>query len=92
MLSGVAFARYSSAQCAAYARDKLNGFEYPIGSQLMVHVCDDPGIDDGWASERLAVLGVTFFDCDAVCCAHAADIVVTWTCSSPYFFLEHNHL
>ncbi|XP_062600321.1 RNA-binding protein 45-like [Saccostrea cucullata] len=39
--TGVAYARYVSAQCAAYARDKLNGFEYPIGSRLMVRFADE---------------------------------------------------
>lgn len=39
--SGLAYARYSSPQCAAYARDKLNGFEYPLGSPLHVQMADD---------------------------------------------------
>ncbi|KAK7478925.1 hypothetical protein BaRGS_00029792 [Batillaria attramentaria] len=39
--TGVAYARYSTAQCAAYARDKLHGFEYPIGSQLMVTLAEE---------------------------------------------------
>ncbi|XP_076473012.1 RNA-binding protein 45-like isoform X2 [Babylonia areolata] len=39
--TGVAYARYATPQCAAYARDKLNGFEYPIGSQLMVQFADE---------------------------------------------------
>ncbi|XP_059168208.1 RNA-binding protein 45-like isoform X2 [Physella acuta] len=39
--TGLAYARYSSPQCAAYARDKLNGFEYPLGSPLHVQLTDD---------------------------------------------------
>lgn len=39
--SGVAYARYISPQCANYARDKLNGFEYPIGSRLLVRFADE---------------------------------------------------
>ena len=41
VFSGVAYARYATPQCAAYARDKLNGFEYPIGSQLMVQLAEE---------------------------------------------------
>ena len=33
---GVANVRYSSSTCAAYAKDKLNGFEYPTGYRLAV--------------------------------------------------------
>ncbi|GFR68703.1 RNA-binding protein 45 [Elysia marginata] len=40
--TGVAYARYSSPQCATYARDKLNGFEYPLGSPLHVQLADEP--------------------------------------------------
>lgn len=40
-VSGVAYARYATPQCAAYARDKLHGFEYPIGSQLMVQLAEE---------------------------------------------------
>ncbi|CAG5134113.1 unnamed protein product [Candidula unifasciata] len=39
--TGIAYARYTSPQCAAYARDKLNGFEYPLGSALHVQLADD---------------------------------------------------
>ncbi|XP_052683190.1 RNA-binding protein 45-like [Crassostrea angulata] len=39
--TGVAYARYISPQCANYARDKLNGFEYPIGSRLLVRFADE---------------------------------------------------
>ena len=42
VISGQAYARYTSAQCASYARDKLNGFEYPIGSPLVVRYADEP--------------------------------------------------
>ncbi|KAK3103354.1 hypothetical protein FSP39_018679 [Pinctada imbricata] len=38
--TGIAYARFTTPQCAAYARDKLNGFEYPIGSRLMVAFAD----------------------------------------------------
>lgn len=41
VLEGIAYARYSSPQCAAYAREKLNGFEYPLGSALHVQLADD---------------------------------------------------
>lgn len=40
-MTGVAYARYATPQCAAYARDKLHGFEYPIGSQLMVQLAEE---------------------------------------------------
>ena len=33
---GVAYVRYQSPKCAAYAKDKLNGFEYPTGYRLSV--------------------------------------------------------
>jgi len=39
--TGIAYARYSSPQCAAYARDKLHGFEYPLGSPLHVQLAED---------------------------------------------------
>jgi len=39
--TGIAYARYSSPQCAAYARDKLHGFEYPLGSPLHVQLQED---------------------------------------------------
>ncbi|CAG2227394.1 unnamed protein product [Mytilus edulis] len=39
--TGQAFARYTSPQCASYARDKLHGFEYPIGSPLVVRCADE---------------------------------------------------
>lgn len=38
--TGVAYARYQTSQCAAYAHDKLDGFEYPIGSRLIVRYAD----------------------------------------------------
>ncbi|XP_045168628.1 RNA-binding protein 45-like [Mercenaria mercenaria] len=34
--TGLAYVRYQTPQCAAYAREKLDGFEYPIGSRLLV--------------------------------------------------------
>ncbi|KAK6166627.1 hypothetical protein SNE40_023275 [Patella caerulea] len=45
-VTGVAHVRYSNSQCAAYARDKLDGFEYPIGSRLMVRYPEE-GSDYG---------------------------------------------
>ncbi|XP_048754378.1 RNA-binding protein 45-like isoform X2 [Ostrea edulis] len=45
--TGVAYARYVSPQCASYARDKLHGFEYPIGSRLMVRFAEDQRPMDG---------------------------------------------
>ncbi|KAK7110500.1 RNA-binding protein 45-like [Littorina saxatilis] len=58
--TGVAYARYATPQCASYARDKLHGFEYPIGSQLMVQLAEenvqnpDPsqGYDSGYSPGR----------------------------------------
>ncbi|KAL5006464.1 hypothetical protein ScPMuIL_015270 [Solemya velum] len=41
-MTGVAYVRYANAQCAAYARDRLDGFEYPIGSRLLVKFADAP--------------------------------------------------
>jgi len=40
--TGIAYARYTTPQCASYARDKLDGFEYPIGSRLIVRYADGP--------------------------------------------------
>ena len=40
-VTGQAYARYTSPQCASFARDKLNGFEYPIGSPLVVRFTDE---------------------------------------------------
>ncbi|XP_005103158.1 RNA-binding protein 45 [Aplysia californica] len=55
--TGIAYARYSSPQCAAYARDKLHGFEYPLGSALHVQLAEDSArqeypmnVDSGYAS------------------------------------------
>ncbi|XP_076461498.1 RNA-binding protein 45-like [Babylonia areolata] len=39
--TGLAYARYATPQCAVYARDKLNGFEYPLGSPLAVMLLDE---------------------------------------------------
>ena len=33
---GLARVKYSSAQCASYARDKLDSFEYPTGYRVAV--------------------------------------------------------
>lgn len=38
--TGIAYARYCTPQAAAYARDKLDGFEYPIGSRIHVRFAD----------------------------------------------------
>ncbi|KAL8607974.1 hypothetical protein ACOMHN_005529 [Nucella lapillus] len=38
--TGLAYARYATPQCAIYARDKLDGFEYPLGSPLTVLLLD----------------------------------------------------
>ena len=39
---GFAYITYSSVQAAMYAKEKLNGFEYPLGSKLVVKYADDP--------------------------------------------------
>ena len=39
--------RYSSSKCAAYAKEKLNGFEYPTGYRLSVRY---PGGQSGGQS------------------------------------------
>lgn len=42
MLSaGQAMIRYSNLGSAVYAKDKLNGFEYPPGNRLSVSFIDD---------------------------------------------------
>ncbi|XP_060596435.1 RNA-binding protein 45-like isoform X2 [Ruditapes philippinarum] len=41
--TGLAYVRYQTPQCAAYARDKLDGFEYPIGSRLIVKFTEGSG-------------------------------------------------
>ncbi|KAL4222108.1 RNA-binding protein 45 [Mactra antiquata] len=38
--TGLAYVRYQTPQCASYARDKLDQFEYPIGSRLLVRYAD----------------------------------------------------
>ena len=40
-LSGRAFAKYSTPQAAAYALDKMDTLEYPIGYQIMVRYAQD---------------------------------------------------
>ena len=39
---GFAYITYSSIQAAMYAKEKLNGFEYPLGSKLIVKYAEDP--------------------------------------------------
>ena len=39
---GFAYITYSSIQAAVYAKEKLNGFEYPIGQKMIVKYADDP--------------------------------------------------
>ena len=39
---GFAYITYTSIQAAMYAKEKLNGFEYPLGQKLIVKWADDP--------------------------------------------------
>lgn len=39
---GFGYITYSSIQAAMYAKEKLNGFEYPLGSKLIVKFAEDP--------------------------------------------------
>lgn len=39
--SGHALIRYSNLGSAVYAKEKLNGFEYPPGNRLSVNFVDD---------------------------------------------------
>lgn len=39
--SGHALIRYSNLGSAVYAKEKLNGFEYPPGNRLVVNFFDD---------------------------------------------------
>lgn len=41
VLSGHALIRYSNLGSAVYAKEKLNGFEYPPGNRLAVNFFDD---------------------------------------------------
>lgn len=41
MLSGHALIRYSNLGSAVYAKEKLNGFEYPPGNRLAINFVDD---------------------------------------------------
>ena len=41
---GFAYVSYSSLSAAMYAKEKLNGFEYPPGSKLVVKYAEDPPI------------------------------------------------
>ena len=36
MAEGRAYVKYSTAQAAAYARDKMDGMEYPLGYRIAV--------------------------------------------------------
>lgn len=62
-LSGQAYARFTSPQCASYARDKLNGFEYPIGSPLAVRFAEEqargpqPGVQNNMRQQQMGVGG-----------------------------------
>ncbi|ESO84440.1 hypothetical protein LOTGIDRAFT_176124 [Lottia gigantea] len=56
--TGMAYVRYTSPQCAAYARDKLDGFEYPIGSRLMVRYPEEGTEARGYGSKRYVCLQV----------------------------------
>ena len=60
-ISGVAYARYVSAQCANYARDKLNGFEYPIGSRLLVKFADEQRPIDGPSMSSMNMMDTYVF-------------------------------
>lgn len=44
-MTGLAYVRYSSPQCAAFARDRLNGFEYPLGSPLHVQMASEQRVE-----------------------------------------------
>ncbi len=39
---GFAYVTYSSLQMAMYVKEKLNGFDYPPGSKLVIKYADDP--------------------------------------------------
>lgn len=39
---GFAYVTYNSVGSAIYAKEKLNGFEYPLGSKLVVKYAEDP--------------------------------------------------
>lgn len=39
--SGHALIRYNNLGSAVYAKEKLNGFEYPPGNRLVVNFIDD---------------------------------------------------
>ena len=41
MVAGRAFAKYSTPQAAAYALEKMDTMEYPIGYQIMVRYAQD---------------------------------------------------
>lgn len=56
MVLGMASVRYSSSQCAAYARDKMDGFEYPPGYRI---ACRYAGANYKWVLYRFLLIGFT---------------------------------
>ncbi|XP_037128046.1 RNA-binding protein 45 [Syngnathus acus] len=54
MSKGHAMIRYSNLGSALYAKDKLNGFEYPPGNRLVVNFMDD-GEDRSGSVGRMAM-------------------------------------
>lgn len=65
LFPGQAFARYTSPQCASYARDKLHGFEYPIGSPLVVRCADEQQRPPDLRSLGQSSIGFDrYFDCN----------------------------
>ena len=52
LMTGMAYARYANPQSAAYARDKLNGFEYPIGTPLKVQLAEEGSVADGYSQQN----------------------------------------
>ncbi|CAH1789727.1 unnamed protein product [Owenia fusiformis] len=49
------FVKYSTPQCASYAKAKLHGFEYPIGAKLVVTYSEDQA-DPSSVQSNLATL------------------------------------
>lgn len=49
MFAGCAMIRYSNLGSALYAKEKLNGFEYPPGNRLVVYFLDDGEDRSRWA-------------------------------------------
>jgi len=53
-ISGIAYVKYQNAQCAAFAKERLSGFEYPIGHRLGIrypHRSVIGGYSDGYNDE-----------------------------------------